>query len=219
MKNPGRYPLPAHPFFRGFFRGVSLIELMICIIVVSIMILSFYSFETYSHKQLIGADRRSKVQNTLAYCMEHMSKFVQQASGNASLGYPAIELYPSASSTKTGFQVRVDLNSPHTASFNDDALIYYTLSGNTLSVGCTGTCGSFTGEALSSKVVANFSNSVMPAEPTDGFYVETDNLGTTVDIGLVGRYYPDQTITPETRLSNPQVAMRAKLICNNSSVN
>ncbi|MCK9433010.1 MAG: prepilin-type N-terminal cleavage/methylation domain-containing protein [Candidatus Omnitrophica bacterium] len=219
MKKPREAFFQGYPDFKGSFRGVSLIELMICIVAISIMILSFYGLETYSHKQLIGADRRSKVQNSLAYCMEHMSKYVQQASGNASLGYPAIELYPSASSTKTGFQVRVDLNTPHTASFDDDALIYYTLSGNTLSVGCTGTCGSFTGEALSSKVVANFSNSVMPVDPTDGFYVETDYLGTTVDIGLVGRYYPDQESTMETRQSNPQVAMRAKLICNNSSIN
>ena len=209
--------------FRGFedsgnIKAISLVELLISIIVVSIMVLSFYSLETYSHQQLISADRRSKVQNSLAYCLEHMSKYVQQANGN--IIYPAFTLYPAAEEVKTGFQVRVDFNIPPTPSdLTDDGLVYYTLSGNILSTGCTGNCGVFAAEDLSDKIVANFNNSVMPEDPTDGFYVEVDYLGTTVDIGLVGRYYPGQAVTPATHLSNPQVAMRAKLICNNSSVN
>ncbi|HNW40043.1 MAG TPA: hypothetical protein PL125_04510 [Candidatus Omnitrophota bacterium] len=198
-------------------KAVSLSELIISMLIVGSMVLSFYSLETYSHKQVVSADRRAKVQNSLTLSLEHMSKYVQQGTGN--INFPAIKLYP-ASATKTGFQVRVDLNDPQTPDdLSDDAIVYYTLSGNTLSVGCTGTCGSVVAEDLSNKIVANFNNSVMPAAPTDGFYVSVDALGNSVDIGLLGRYTPGETPTAETKLSNPQVAMKTKLITNNSSTN
>ena len=203
----------------GNIKCTTLVELLIAIMVVAIMVLSFYSLETFSHSQVMNADRRSKVQNNLSYCLEHMSKYVQQAVGNKD--NPAITLYPTTPGAKTGFQIRVDFNDPQTpANLTDDALVYYTLSGNTLSTGCTGTtCGSLVAEALSNKIVANFNNSVLPASPTDGFYVVVDPLGNFVDVGLVGRYYPDRVSTPATRLTNPQVAIKTRLICNNSSTN
>jgi hypothetical protein len=158
-----------------------------------------------------------------------MSKYVRQAGGNATLNaganYPAILLYPTTG-TKTGFQARVDLNSPQTpADFSDDAMVYYRLEGNQLITGCTGACGSLgtSEETLSNRIVANFNNSVLPVIPpysaSDGFYVWIDSAANYVDVGLVGRYYPTQVPTVNTKLTNPQVAMKTRLICNNSSSN
>ena len=219
--------------FPGFYsikntRSVSLVELMVSIVVVGTMVLSFYSLETYSHQQVMGADRRTKVQNSLTFCLEHMGKYVQQAGGNNNKSYPAIALYPTSCSgaTCTGFQIRVDFNSPQTPStFSDDALVYYSISGNILSTGCTGTCGTFLSEDLSGKIVAGFDNSApadLSADPTvftKGFFVLIDSSGSYVDVGLVGRFDPDQLPTLTTKLTNPQVAMKARLICNNSSTN
>ena len=212
----------------GNIKATSLVELMISIIVVSVMVLSFQSLETFGHNQVVSADRRAKVQNDLAYCLEHMAKYVKQAAGNGNLNanYPAILLYPTAAGAKTGFQVRVDLNDPQTPSnFSDDALVYYTLAGNALSTGCTpqgtGTCGSFSAETLSTKIVANFNNGILPLIPlyssSDGFYVSIDASGNFVDIGLVGRYYPTKVPTAASKLTNPQVALKTRLICNNTS--
>ncbi|MCX5694522.1 MAG: hypothetical protein NT014_05315, partial [Candidatus Omnitrophica bacterium] len=188
-------------------KSVSLIELMVSIIVVGTMVLSFYSLETYSHQQVMGADRRTKVQNSLTFCLEHMSKYVQQAGGNNSKGYPAIALYPTSCSgaTCTGFQARVDLNSTGQtpSDFSDDALVYYTLpvGSNTLSTGCTpqgtGDCGTFLSESLSGRIVAGFDNSspanisADPTVATEGFFVLIDSSGSYADVGLVGRYDPD----------------------------
>lgn len=198
-------------------KSITLIELLISIIIVTMMVLSFYGLETFSHGQVINSERRAKVQNQLAYVLEHMSKYVQQAGGN--INYPAITLYPTLGA-KTGFQIQVDLNPTQTPSdFSDDALVYYTLSGNTLSTGCTargtGTCGTFSSEVLINRIVANFNNGVLPANPSDGFYVLIDSLGNLVDIGLVGRYDPSSPVSS----TNPQVEMKTRVICNNCSAN
>ena len=216
-------------------KSISLVELMISIMVIGIMVLSFYSLETFSHTQVMSADRRTKVQNSLAYCLEHMSKFVQQANGNFSR--KAIQYYGT-----TGFSVYVDLvTAGHT--FNDtsdDSEIRYELpiGSNTLTATCIphdalSSCP-FTSDALTDKIISGVAvNTIIPdtgdpykspyTGPTSGFYIKigtgTDSFGTFVDIGLVGRYYPTVIPSKATRLTNPQVAIKTQLICNNSSTN
>ena len=192
-------------------RGLTLIELIMAVVIMSLVIVGIYNIETFSNGQVIDSDRRAKVQNDLAYILEHMSKYVQQANGNV--------INPTFMYTGTGFKARVDLNNPQTPSnLADDAWVSYSLSGNTLSTSCSGSCGTFVSENLSDKIIANFRpNTIMPHAPVDGFYVEIDPAGNFVDVGLVGRYWPAES--PAIRKINPQVEMRAKLICNNSSAN
>ena len=49
--------------------------------------------------------------------------------------------------------------------------------------------------------------------------MQIDDGGISINIGLVGRYDPSGVYTLETRLINPQVAMKTKIICNSSSAN
>jgi hypothetical protein len=200
--------------------SLTLIELIISVIIVAIMILSFYSLETYGHSQVISADRRAKVQNELAYALEHMSKYVQQANGN--INNPGIMLFPAGN--PTGFQVRVDFN--HTpADLTDDPWVRYRLRqpNNILEVSCNGGlgCPAAFNEDLTPKLCSGFAgNSILPAPlPANpsGFYVLIADGGSSINISLVGRYYPTQALTPATRLTNPQVAIRTKLTCNNYS--
>lgn len=203
-------------------KGITLLELLISILVVSIMVLSFYSLEEYAHSQVIFSDRRAKVQNDLNYALEHMSKYVHQANGY--VNDPGIVL------TGSGFQVRVDRNSPQTPSdTTDDDLISYSLSSNTLSTSCTGTCDSFTGEDLSSRIISGFASDTvmpdpMPDQPASGFFVKIDPDGNgmthVVEVALVGRYNPSGPTTTAARLTtNPQVGMKTRLICNGCSAN
>lgn len=199
-------------------KSLTLIELLVSIIIVSMIVLSFYSLETFSHGQMINSERRAKVQNQLTYALEHMSKYVQQANGNISdpVNPKPIVL------TASGFQVRVDFRNPQIPSDLDNgAWVSYSLVGSTLSTNCSaygasGTCGLFISETLTDKIIGNFvADTIMPNNPTNGFYVKVDSLGNLVDIGLVGRY--DTSSLPS--LSNPQVEMKSKIICNNSSAN
>jgi hypothetical protein len=208
-------------------KSLSLVELLISIMSVGIMVLSFYSLETFSHTQVMSADRRAKVQNSLAYCLEYMSKYVQQATGT--LANPGIKLYGA-----TGFQVRVDFNSPQTPNnLSDDAWIYFSLSGNTLQTCCTGpgTCGTYpvvaenlTSSTTAKKIIAGFVNDIIPSNnPTNGFYVKgTDtagNFSNYVDIGLAGLYDTSIAYSWLTRATNPKVALKTKVICSNISTN
>lgn len=200
-------------------RAITLVELIVSIVIVSIMVLTVYSIYSYSHSQVLNAERRTKVQNELAFILEHMSKYVEQANGNTL--NPPIKAYPDAV-TPTGFQTRVDFNDPQTPSdLTDDAWVSYSLSGNTLSAACTaeaaGTCGAFINESLSDKIIANFVSGTMPNDPASGFYVSIDSSGNIVEVGLVGRFKPTEAVTTETRLLNPQVEMKAKMLSNSAS--
>ena len=183
-------------------RSITLIELMISIIIVTIVVLSFYSLETFSQGQVINADRRAKVQNDLAYALEHMSKYVLMAEGNNRS--PAIVFFP------TGFFARVDFRNPQIPSdlSTNGARINYSFSGSTLRVNCntygSGSCGSFIPEILSGRIITF--NATLGVAP----------LNNVLDIYLVGRYNP---IKPIDRTTNPQVEMRTEVICPNSSTN
>jgi len=178
-------------------KSITLIELLISVAIVSIMILSFYSIDTFSRNQVLNSDRRVKLQNELSYALEHMGKYLQQGIGNNSIAAnQGIQLQGN------GFQVRVDFNNPQTPSvFTDDGWVRYMRAGNNLNVDCTGICGSFVAETLSSKVTV-FTPQI------------TDN-GSSVNIDLVGRYNPGEAIS----MRNPQVEIRTKLNCGSCSIN
>jgi len=192
-------------------KSVTLTELLISLVIIAIMVLSFFSLVNYGHQQVTGADRKAKVQNEIVNALEHMTKYVQMANGNIS--NRAIEL------TAAGFRVRVDFRNPQIPSdLNNGAWVRYSLVGNSLSTNCTpygvsGTCGSFISETLSTKIITF--NPTLGAVP----------LNNNIEIDLVGRYYPTQLVNkgisvlnPEQG-ANPQVTMKTKIICNNASTN
>lgn len=194
-------------------KSFTLIELLVSMVIVTLMVVGFYSFEIYSNTQVLDTNRRVKVQSDLVYIVEHMSRYIQQANGDEN--NPPIILYPTVG-VKRGFQVRYDCNVVQTPSdLTDDVWVYYALVGNNLSVGCSGICSSVPAEVLSSKIVMGFNNSIMPVNPTDGFYVSVDALGNLVNIGLVGRYDPSRPVSG--RYVNPQVTIKTKVICNSAS--
>jgi len=211
---------------RNSTRSITLLELIVSIVTVSAMILTIYGIYTYSHSQVINAERRTKVQNELGYSLEHMTKYVQQSNG--SLSRKAIQYYPGPlAAGATGFRTYIDLRNPQTPSDPaDDGWIDYILTSatNTLTATCTangGTCP-FTTENLTNKIISGIAgDTIMPDtdNPSSGFYIDIDDLGNIVEVGLVGRYKPAETYTVATRLANPQVKMKAKILCNNASTN
>lgn len=192
-----------HSRFLLNIKSLTLIELILSVIILTTMVLSFYSLESFTQSQVFSADRWSRVQNDLTYVLEHMSKYVQKASGNAT--FPAVQM------TATGFQVRVDFrNTQDPSDLGNTAWVTYELNANTLRTRCTalgsGICGSFPAswESLSDRIIS--------FTPTPGV-TPANNI---IEIDLVGRFDPDEN---EDRMTNPQAEMKTKVICNSYPTN
>jgi len=186
--------------------ALSLIELLVSMILMSLIILGFFSIDLFSRHHVVGSDKRAKVQNEIVRSIEYMSKYVQQSIGD--VNNPPIKVYPSVVG-QTGFQVRVDLNTPQTpGDLTDDTWIVFYLNGNSLKTVQNGTT-----EVLSTRIISTFDTNVMPSNPDKGFYVSITDQGTAVDVGLVGRY--DPTIAASS--DNPQISMKTRLVSPSSS--
>lgn len=85
-------------------KAVTLLELLLAISLLSVIVLAVSSVHLFSHSQVISAERRSRLQNEAAYCLEHMAKDISRAIGNtndlAVIGY----------TDNKGIRIRVDDN-------------------------------------------------------------------------------------------------------------
>jgi Tfp pilus assembly protein PilV len=193
-------------------KGITLVELIVAVIIVTVVILGIFSIEIFSRYHVFNADRRSRLQNEVSYSLEHMHKYVSQGTGN--LSNPPIERL----AANNGFRVRVDLNSPSTPSvLTDDSWVSYTLSSNTLTCTITGT-GSGT-ETLATHIYPGVVYTVKPMNPTTqgGFFINVTDSGpvngSAVEIGLVSRWDP----TIPVSLDNPQVEMKTRILSGSAS--
>ncbi|MEI6631959.1 MAG: prepilin-type N-terminal cleavage/methylation domain-containing protein [bacterium] len=66
-------------------KSFTILELLISIIILSILVVVFAAIELFSHTHVLTVDRRAKVQNDLAYIMEHSTKQIAKAIGNAQI--------------------------------------------------------------------------------------------------------------------------------------
>ena len=98
--------------------GITLIELIVALILMFIVVLGISSIDVFSHRHVITAERRAKLQNEATFLLEHMAKNVATAVGNANAGQPMIN----TSSWPTGpfdFLRVFVAGGPHSSSYND----------------------------------------------------------------------------------------------------
>jgi len=63
-------------------RSVTLIELLIAIVLLSIITIGFSSIDLFSRYHVLSSERRAKLQNDVSYALEHISKNIGRAIGN-----------------------------------------------------------------------------------------------------------------------------------------
>ncbi len=66
-------------------KSLTLIELLIAVILLSVIVLAFSNIQIFGHFQVLTGDRRAKVQNEAARVLAHMSKEISRAIGNEPL--------------------------------------------------------------------------------------------------------------------------------------
>lgn len=187
-------------------------ELLIAIVLLSIIVLGLNNINIFSKLHVISSDRRAQLQNELSNALEHMGKRVIQGVGNQSqaTNQPIQTRF-------NGFSVRVDLNQTP-QDLNDDLWFNYVLTGNTLSCGCTQVNPAFSPACppdpsgiLSQHIMPGVAlQTIMPSplpNPPQGFYINLTDNNTTIEVGLVVRFWPNRNISPE----NPQIEMKFRM--------
>lgn len=62
--------------------GITILELIMSLVLLSFVILGFNSFTMFSRSQVLGADRRMKIANNVFYVLEHMQKYISRGIGS-----------------------------------------------------------------------------------------------------------------------------------------
>ncbi|MFA5100704.1 MAG: hypothetical protein WC547_07475 [Candidatus Omnitrophota bacterium] len=64
-------------------RALTLMELIIALVLFSLMILGIANIEIFCKHAFMGTDRKTRIMNEAAYVVEHMSKYIAKAVGDA----------------------------------------------------------------------------------------------------------------------------------------
>ena len=67
-------------------KAVSIFELLVAIILLSVIVLALASIDLFSRHHVVTADRRARLQNQVYYVVEQMSREISKAIGNEQLG-------------------------------------------------------------------------------------------------------------------------------------
>lgn len=102
--------------------GITLLELLIAVSLLSLLIIGFSGIELFSRYQVISADKRTRVQNEAAHVVEHISKNIANAIGDRN-DFPVANIPDGAS-------IRVDSNRNGRRDAADTQIAYRFLPGN-----------------------------------------------------------------------------------------
>ena len=189
------------PFYS---KSVTLIELIIAIVLVSVIILGINSIDSFSRYQVISSSRRAKLQNDLSYCLDHITKNASLAIGNET-GAPnsVVKI------TGNSLAIFIDANRDGlkgAVSLNDDRWIKYTFSPANKQLTYCGYCSNFSCnpcEAVEGEEA--LSNKITVFNPSKDFV----NSGNYITVDITARWDPasSASVSPD----NPEINMRATI--------
>jgi type II secretory pathway pseudopilin PulG len=190
-------------------KSLTLLELLIALSLFSVIVLAFTSIQYFSRFHLVTSERQSLLQNELSLALEHMAKYVSQASGYPNR--PAIER-PPAPNNNDRFRVWIDRNTPPTPeNSGDDTPINYILDNNNRLY------DDLDNVTFSTHILSGVVYGALPANPANGFYINITNPGPSggsmIEVGLVARWQPANGAS----LDNPQVVMKTSLYARGSA--
>jgi Tfp pilus assembly protein PilV len=187
-------------------KSVTLVELIIAIVLVSVIILGINSVNIFSRYHLISSDHRAKLQNDVSFVLEHMTKEVSKAIGNEAITFSGFGSGSVISITdNTSLTIFIDATQDGIRNTANDYWIKYNLDTAddkhelTYCAKCPDkacACSTTDGLEILSKKITGFSPSV---DFTKGNYV-------TVDI--TGRWDPSNDKVSQ---DNPEISMRATI--------
>lgn len=99
--------------------AVTLLELILAIVFLSVIVLGINSIYYFSHFQTVNTDRRARLQNQLSIAVEHMRKEIGKAIGNEAIdGADQVIDTTSGVSGNTAIKVYVDSGTAYVSGVN-----------------------------------------------------------------------------------------------------
>lgn len=96
--------------------AITLIELLIAITLIGFLVYAVVGHDIFTRHQLVGAERRAKLQNEVSYCLEHMAKWISKGIGT----------YLDSPVTISGNTITVEVDAEDNNGVEDAATISYT---------------------------------------------------------------------------------------------
>ena len=191
-------------------KSLTLIELMIAVSLLSVLVLAFSGLELFSRRQVVTVDRQVVMQNEASLAFDHMSKYVQQGVGN-----PGNTARQALRGISEGFSVFIEPTPATPINPLDDLRLDYFLTGNTLTCRVTDpdTGVVISNEILATHILSGVVSGLMPANPTNGFYINITDDGSMVEIGLVARWLPANPVG----IDNPQAVLNGRFYTRSSA--
>lgn len=198
-------------------RGLTLIELLIALVLLSLVVLGFSSIVLFSRYHVISADRRAKLQNNLSYILEHMTKQIAKAIGNEKidLAYSVIDERNSVSGVTDTSAVRVyvdgNLNGQRDTVAGSDywkAYRFRNYGGQAYSVNycleCLTKACSNANCAVAWETLGNNITNFSISKPANADNTLSYNY---VDVDIAARWFPGQPVS----VDNPEINMRTRI--------
>ena len=191
-------------------RAVTLLELILAIVLMSLIVLGFTSINTFSRQNVIMAGNRAKLQNSITFVLEHMGRNIARAIGD--VNNPPVSFPVTDNCTDSAIRIRIDSDNDGMLNTSTDKLIDYSYnitnkelryySNYTNCSNCSVSCY----EVIANKITSNLNTT----------YVTYSNTSNYITIDLSGRWDPtNSTISP----TNPQVNMTSVTQMPSVSVN
>ena len=194
------------------FKSVTLVELLICMILLGVLILGINNIVVFSTYHHASADRLVRLQNDVSRCLEHITKRAGMAVGNLGISSGNDVVY--AGGSELSVFIDSDRNGQRDVwvryTLNGNALEHYRNCGNGLSPSCPGTCTTANEcETLASNIIA-----FTPSFVTTG--IVGDPPANCLGVSLTACWNPAGTCLPPEDPSadphNPTVNMQTTVI-------
>ncbi len=165
-------------------KSVTLVELLIAVVLLSVIVIGFSSIDTFSRLQVMSSDRRAKLQNDASYALEHMAKEISMAIGDFNYNPVTIE--------DSNKRIRVYIDANNDGQRNDYEIAYQYDSAN-YQIQYYSPYPSVTPETISKKISACVFNHTWNG--TKENFVKVD---------IAARWDPAQAVS----LDNPEISMK-----------
>ena len=188
-------------------KSVTLLELLIVIVIFGLIIVGITSINVFSRHNVVSSDRRTRLQNEVSLCFEHITKQGLRTIGNETIygANSAVSIVPN-----TSLSFYVDRNSNgrrEDPSLNIDTWVSYTFNPATYRLTFCANCGSSPTCVCTAANTEVISEKIVAFNPTK---VANFTQGNHVEVLITARWDPSQPSATASS-ENPEMNMRAAI--------